>query len=239
MSPLLTPVALQDREMSITEHLEALRNCLIVSLTAIFLGTAIVWSWSENFLTWMARPVGELIFLAPTEAFFTRLKVAMFGGFLLALPVVLHQAWSFVACAIGPETRKAVSLVLPVSYLLFVAGVALAVSFVVPNAIHFLVAYGSESIRPQLAVGAYLEFVMMLALAFGLVFQIPLALLFLHRAGLVTYPYLAEKRRYIYFGGAVAAAALTPGPDVISQIALGIPIILLFEISLLIMRASK
>lgn len=239
MSPLLEPALYEDREMSISEHLESLRTCLMVSLVATFIGTGIVWSWSADFLSWLAKPVGGLIFLAPTEAFFTRFKVAMFGGFLLALPIVLHQVWRFVACAISLESRRGVSLILPVSYLLFVGGVSLSIFFVVPNAVQFLVAYGSDMVKPQLAVGAYLEFVTMLSLAFGAVFQIPLVLLFLHRSGVVEYDTLAEKRRYIYFGGVILAAVLTPGPDVISQIALAIPIILLFEISLMVMRWSK
>jgi len=131
-----------------------------------------------------------------------------------------------------------VLVILPVSYFLFLSGVSLAVFFVIPNAVRFLMAYGSDQVQPLFAVGAYLEFVTMLALAFGLVFQIPLVLLFLHRAGIVSYEMLASKRRYIYFAGVVMAALLTPGPDVISQIALAIPTVFLFEVTLMIMRCS-
>lgn len=232
----MAAVRLEDREMTLTEHLEELRGCLIVSLVALLIGTAILWSWSGELLQWLARPVGALVFLGPTEAFFTRLKVALYGGFLLALPVILHQVWSFTACAIGSELRRGIALVLPASYLLFLAGVALAVGFVVPAAVRFLVSYGSELVRPQLAVGQYLDFVTTLSLAFGLVFQLPLALLFLERAGLVSRRWLAAKRRYMYFAGFAAAAMLTPGPDVVSQVALAVPTVLLFELSLLLMR---
>ncbi|MFH2204495.1 MAG: twin-arginine translocase subunit TatC [Elusimicrobiota bacterium] len=236
---MFNPERYEDREMTLTEHLEALRRCLIISLLVIFVGTAVVWNWSGDFLAWLARPVGGLIFLAPTEAFFTRFKVAAFGGLLLSLPVVLHQVWTFTACAIGKDLRKGVLIILPASYFLFLAGVSLAVFFVIPNAVHFLMAYGSDQVQPLFAVGAYLEFVTLLALAFGLVFQIPLVLLFLHRAGIITYEMLAAKRRYIYFAGVVAAAMLTPGPDVVSQIALAVPTIILFEITLLIMRCAR
>jgi len=239
MSPLFDPARIEDREMTLTEHLEALRRCLIICLVATFIGTVIVWSWSGDFLAWLAKPVGGLIFLAPTEAFFTRFKVAAFGGFLLALPVILHQIWSFTACAIGEDLRRGTLLVLPASYLLFLSGVGLAIFFVIPNAVRFLMAYGSDQVQPMFAVGAYLEFVTMLGLAFGFVFQIPLVLLFLNRAGIVSYEMLASKRRYIYFAGVVMAALLTPGPDVISQIALAVPTVLLFEASLLIMRCTR
>ena len=229
-------VELEDREMSLVEHLAELRSRLIAALSATAAGTVVAWAWSGEFLSWLARPAGGLVFLAPTEAFFTRFKVAMFGGFLLALPIVLHQVWAFTARALGPRMRKMVSLILPVSYVLFVAGVLLAVLFVVPNAMRFLIAYGSPDVRPLLSVAAYVEFVATLALAFGAVFQLPLVLLLLDRLGIVTRSGLAAKRRVVYFAGFVAAAMLTPGPDVISQLALAVPIALLFELSLLAMR---
>ncbi|MFH1726737.1 MAG: twin-arginine translocase subunit TatC [Elusimicrobiota bacterium] len=227
-----------DRDMTVTEHLEELRRCLIVCLIALFAGTAVVWFWSGDFLSWLAKPVGGLIFIAPTEAFFTRLKVAMFGGFLLVLPVVLYEAWSFTACAMGEALRRALAFVIPVSYLLFVCGVALAVLVVVPTAVRFLIGYGSADVRPLLTVGGYLDFVAMLSLAFGATFQIPLVMMSLERAGLVSRKALAAKRRYFYVGGFIMAAMLTPGPDVFSQLALAIPIVLLFEASLLVMRRS-
>ena len=231
-------VRTEDREMRLTEHLEELRSCLIVSLAATAIGTLLVWTWSGEFLSWLARPVGGLIFTAPTEAFLTRLKVAMFGGFLLALPVVLHQAWSFTACAMGEGLRRAVSSVLPLSYLLFLSGVTLCVFVVVPQTVRVLMAFGAEGVKPMLSVGPYVDFVTALSLAFGAVFQIPLALVGLHRAGLVTPEGLSDKRRHVWLVSFIAAAALTPGPDVISQVALATPMVVLFELSLLARRSS-
>jgi sec-independent protein translocase protein TatC len=232
-------VQMADEELPLAEHLEELRRRLIFSLIALAVGTIAIWGFSRGFLAWLAEPVGGLIFTAPTEAFFTRLKVAMFGGFLVALPVILFQAWSFTARALPSEMRRGVIYIIPVSFLLFVGGVALAIVVVVPSAIGFLLSYGSEQVKPMLTVGQYLDFVSMLSLAFGCVFQIPLVLMFLYRAGVVTRVGLTEKRPYIYFAGFVAAAMLTPGPDVFSQMALALPIIILFELSLLAMRWSS
>lgn len=227
---------LDDPEVPLVEHLEELRQRLIWSLASVALGTAAVWSRAGEVLSLLARPVGGLIFTAPTEAFFTRLKVAMFGGLLLALPVVLYQAWAFVARALGRGLRRAVSRILPVSYVLFLAGAALSIRVVVPAAMRFLISYGGDGVAPMLAVGAYMDFVVSLSLAFGVVFQVPLALVLLNRAGVIERATLAAGRRYAWLGAFVAAAMLTPGPDVISQVALGVPLLLLFELSLLFMR---
>lgn len=232
-------VNLEDREMSLIEHLDELRTRLIHILSSVAVGTVVIWSWSGEFMSFMAKPVGGLVFLAPTEAFLTRFRVAMFGGFLLALPVVLYEVWAFTACALGERLRRSIALVLPASYLLFVSGVLLAVFWVVPTATHFLVAYGSDDVRPLLSAGSYMEFVETLGLAFGAVFQLPLVLLLLNRLGFVRRETLAGKRRLAYFLSFVVAAVMTPGPDVISQISLAIPMALLFELSLVAMRWSE
>ena len=232
-------VELEDREMTLVEHLEELRTRLITSLVAVTAGTVAAWAWTGEALTWLARPVGGLVFLAPTEAFFTRFKLAMFAGFMLALPVVVYQAWAFTARALGERVRRHIAFLIPASYLLFVSGVLLAVFVVVPTAVKFLVAYGTENVRPLLSAAEYVSFVGSLAVAFGAVFQLPLALLLLERLGVIHREALARQRRVVYFLGFVAAAMMTPGPDVISQLSLAVPIALLFELSLLMMRWSE
>lgn len=224
-----------DREMPLTEHLEELRGRLIRCLLSLAVGTAVAWAWSGDFLSWLARPVGGLVFLTPTEAFFTRLKTAMYGGFLLTLPILLHQAWGFTAVAMGRGLKRVLVLIVPASFVLFLSGIALSVFVVVPAAMRFLVAYGSSDIRPMLTVSAYLEFITTLSLAFGVVFQIPLVLILLQKAGIVTREGLASRRRYVILGAFIVGGALTPGPDVFSQVCLAIPVIILFEIALLVM----
>ena len=232
-------VELEDREMTLVEHLEELRTRLIYALVSVAAGTGIAWSWTGEALDWLARPVGGLVFLAPTEAFFTRFKLALFAGFLLALPVVVYQAWAFTARALGDRVRRHIAFLIPASYVLFVAGVLLAVLVVVPAATRFLLAYGTESVKPLLSAGEYVAFVGSLAVAFGAVFQLPLVLILLERLGVVNRAALSRQRRVVYFGGFVAAAMMTPGPDVISQLALAVPIAVLFELSLLVMRWTR
>lgn len=232
-------VELEDREMTLVEHLEELRTRLIYALVSVAAGTGVAWSWTGEALTWLARPVGKLVFLSPTEAFFTRFKLALFAGFMLALPVVVYQAWAFTARALGERVRRSISFLIPTSYLLFVAGVLLAVYVVVPTAVKFLLAYGTENVTPLLSAAEYVGFVGSLAVAFGAVFQLPLVLLLLERLGVVHREALSRQRRVVYFLGFVAAAMMTPGPDVISQLALAVPIAVLFELSLLAMRLLK
>ncbi|MFA6319187.1 MAG: twin-arginine translocase subunit TatC, partial [Elusimicrobiota bacterium] len=182
--------------MTLVEHLTELRRRLIFSLLTLLVATLVLWAWSGDILSWLARPVGGLVFLAPTEAFLTRLKIAFFAGLFLALPVLLYQAWAFTACAMGTDMRRIVLLILPLSYLLFMAGAALCLFVVVPAAMRFLLGLGTENVRPMMAAGSYAEFVGMLAAAFGAVFQIPLVLVFLNRAGVVSRSSLRERRPY-------------------------------------------
>lgn len=224
--------------MTLVEHLEELRARLIRALAATALGTGVCWAWTGEALSWLARPVGGLVFLAPTEAFFTRLKLALFAGFLLALPVVIYEAWAFTARALGERVRRSIGLLIPASYLLFVSGVLLAVLVVVPTAVKFLLAYGTDEVKPLLSAGEYVSFVGSLAVAFGAVFQLPLVLVLLERLGVVGKRALVRQRRVVYFLGFVAAAMMTPGPDIVSQLALAVPIAVLFELSLLFMRGD-
>lgn len=225
--------AIDDPRQPLVEHLTELRRRLIVSLLILAAGTVAAWTWSGELLSWLVRPAAPLYFSAPTDAFYTRLKAAVFGGFLLTLPLLLHQAWLFVARALPAEGRRLTARLLPASYVLFLGGAALAVLVVVPAAMRFLVAFGSDEIRPWLSLSSYLEFVTSLALAFGAAFQLPVLLVGLNRLGVVSRAGMSERRRYVYLGAVTAAALMTPGPDVISQLALFLPTVVLFELTLL------
>lgn len=226
---------LDDPPMPLFDHLIELRKRLIISLLILGAGSAVAFRYSGELLTWLARPVGQLVFIAPTEAFYTRLKVAVFAGFALTLPLILHQAWLFTARALDRRWRRMLLAMAPASYGLFLLGGGLCLFVVVPAAMRFLLSYGSEGVRPMLTLGAYLEFVTGLTLAFGAVFQLPLALYGLNRAGILERGRLTGLRRPIYLLCFVGAACLTPGPDVVSQIALALPAVVLFELTLLAM----
>jgi sec-independent protein translocase protein TatC len=225
-----------DQPMPLVAHLAELRTRLIQSLLILALGSAIAFHYSGAFLSWLARPVGQLVFIAPTEAFYTRLQVAVFGGFVMTLPLLLHQAWLFTARAIDARWRLLLLRLLPLSYGMFLLGACLCLFAVVPAAMRFLLAYGSEGVRPMLTLGAYLDFVSGLTLAFGAVFQMPLILYALNRTGVLALSTLAGLRPHAWFACFVGAAFLTPGPDIVTQLSLAVPAVILFELTLLAMR---
>lgn len=225
--------AIVDPPQPLVEHLIELRRRLIASLLILACGTVVSYGWSGRFLAWLARPAGTLYFNAPTDAFYTRCKAAVFVSVLLTAPLLLHQAWLFVERAIEPKFRRTILRLLPASYLLFLMGIALCLTVVVPAAMRFLLSYGSDEVRPLMGLAAYLEFVTSLSLAFGAVFQLPIVLFGLNRLGLVSRGTLAEHRRHFYVLAVAAAAFLTPGPDMFSQVALAVPMAVLFELTLL------
>lgn len=228
-------VSYEDREMSLVEHLDELRSRLIYCLWAVAAGTGIVWFWAAEVMDWMARPVGGLVFLHPTEAFFTRVKIALYGGFLLALPVVIYQVWAFVARALGEKVRRVLGLLIPASYVLFLFGVLLAFVWIIPMATKVLVTFGTAHVTPLLSAGEYTGFVETVSLSFGLVFQLPLVLIFLDRIGVVTRRGLAGKRRVVYFVCLLGGTALAPVPDIMGQMSVFIPLVVLFELSMVAM----
>ncbi len=222
--------------MPFSDHLVELRQRLITSLIIWGAGSALAFAYSERLLERLARPVGQLVFIAPAEAFHTRIKLALYGGLLLTLPFLLHQVWLFVARAMDQRWRRRLLTMVPLSYGLFMLGVAIALFAVVPAAMKFFLSYGSAGVKPFITLSAYLSFVETISLAFGGVFQFPLVLYILNWMGLLSKATLLSYRRLIYFGCFVAPALFTP--DVVGQVSLAGATIVLFELSLLAMRAE-
>lgn len=223
-----------DPPMPFAAHLVELRQRLIWSLTILVAGAALVFQFLEKFLNWLARPVGQLVFIAPAEAFHARYKLAFYGGFLLTLPLLLHQLWLFVARALSREWRTRLLRMVPLSYGLFMAGVLLCLYLVVPAAMRFFMSYGSEGVRPLISLDAYLSFVTTMSLAFGAVFQFPVALYILNWMGVLDKQALRPQRRLVYFLSFIVSAFLTS--DLVGQFSLASCTIMLFELTMLAMR---
>ena len=199
---------------------------------------------------WLVRPLteafpageGRLIYTKLYEAFFVELKVALFAGFCLTFPIIANQLWAFVAPGLYAREKKAFLPFLFATPLLFTAGAALAYYVVMPTAFRWFLGFegvtGGVPLEALPAAGDYLSLVMQFILAFGISFLLPILLLLLNRAGIVSRAQLAGARRYVIVGIFILAAIVTP-PDPGSQLLLAIPLLLLFEGSLLIMRFSE
>lgn len=217
--------------MTLTEHLEELRKRLIKSLIFIIAASCGLYAFVDRILPSLVKPVGGLIFIAPHEAFISRIKIAFFGGLFLSLPFVLYQIWRFISLALKPNERKYTLIFGPFSLVVFFIGASFGYFIIIPVGIKFLLGFATDLIRPMISVSKYISFVGILTLNFGLVFELPLVALFLTKIGLLTPQLLSKRRRHAAVLIFIVAAILTP-PDIITQCLMAIPLLILYEISI-------
>ncbi len=222
-----------------TAHLDELRKRLITCFIAVGVGFAICYGFKEKLFQILVQPLlrvmktGEtLIFTGLPEAFFTYLKVALLSGLMLAAPIIIYQFWMFVAPGLYNREKRMMLPVVFLSSLFFVGGALFGYFIVFPWGFKFFLGFADEHIRALPSMKEYLGFSAKLLLAFGLVFELPLVITFLAKLGLVSVEFLKKNRKYallLFFAG---AAILTP-PDVITQIMMAVPLMVLYEISIL------
>jgi sec-independent protein translocase protein TatC len=229
----------EDR-LTLVEHLDELRSRIIVSLVAFGVAFALCF-WQDSLMldifNWPlpANQEDDLITLGPTEPFFTTVEVAAYGAMVLALPVILYQVYAFVIPAFSPREKGVVMPYLIAMPLLFLAGIAFAYFVVMPAAITFLLNFNEAEFNTQLRAREYYGFLGIMTVVLGLLFQMPIALLAITRLGVVTPDQLAKNRRYAIFIISIVAAAL-PGGDPVSMILIMIPLVLLYEASVILAR---
>lgn len=227
---------IDDGSMSIIAHLEELRWRLIRAILAVLVCSGICYCFIEEIMTFISEPIGKLYYLQPSEAFFTYLKVSVFCGFILALPIVFYQMWCFVLPALTIKERYIAAVIVPSSVILFLLGLAFSFFLVMPAALKFFGGFGSDSLLPMFSVARYFDFMFSFILPFGFVFELPLVIVIAAKLGFLSSKFLGDKRRYVIFLSFVIGAVITPTPDIFTQIMVALPMIILNELSYFIVR---
>jgi sec-independent protein translocase protein TatC len=243
---------INDKPMPLLDHLIELRRRLMWSIGAFLVCFLVCYHFSSDIYAFLARPLADalaskpgsnrsLIYTQLYEAFFTYIRVAFFGAAFVSFPVVATQLWLFIAPGLYRSEKRAILPFIAATPILFVSGAALAYYFVFPFAWRFFISFetsgtdGGIPIQLMPKVGEYLDLVMKLIFAFGVAFQLPVALALLAKVGIISSKGLKRYRRYAYVGMFIIAAILAP-PDVITQTGLAVSLIALYEVSVLAAR---
>jgi len=227
-----------DEKIPFTAHLEELRRRLIVCFIAIGIGFILSYIFSKRIYYLLMQPLldvlppeGTFIFTGLTEAFFTYLKVSLLAGIFIASPVVLYQLWSFIAPGLYEKEKIYAYPFVIFSTISFVGGALFGYFAVFPIGFKFFMGFATEAIRPLPSVKEYLSFSAKLLISFGVLFELPLFVLFLSKIGIVNAKMLSSQRKYALVVAFIASAVFTP-PDVITQLMMALPLLVLYEISI-------
>ena len=241
---------IDETQAPLLDHLLELRTRLLRCILALALAFAVCLVFADDIFGFLVRPLtnafpageGKLVYTKLYEAFFVELKVSLFAAFFVSFPIIANQMWAFIAPGLYAREKKAFLPFLIATPVLFTSGAALAYYIVMPTAFRWFLGFegtrGGLKLEALPGTGDYLALVMQFILAFGISFLLPVLLLLLNRAGIVTRAQLVAARRYVIVAITAVAAVITP-PDVVSQLMLAIPMLVLFEGSLIIMRFSE
>jgi len=230
-------------KMSFMEHLGELRTRIMWSLVSAGVGIIIAFFITDPAMRFISRPLlrmkTELVFTSPTEAFWTWMKVAMVLGIFISMPGILLQVWKFVSPGLHEHEKKYAAPFIIIGSLLFLIGGAFAMLIIIPYASNFLVTFGQEKgWKPMLTVSSYTDFVIKFALAFGVVFELPVVITILSLIGVVTPQFLSKNRKYAILVNFIIAAILTPTPDMINQTLMAGPLCVLYEVGIICARVA-
>ncbi|MCX7833710.1 MAG: twin-arginine translocase subunit TatC [Ignavibacteria bacterium] len=235
-----------DKEMNFLDHLEELRWRIIKSIIAIIVCAVFVGIFSDYIITNIlllpakqTEPPLNIINLKPYGQVTLYLEVIIIGGVILSIPVIMYQFWKFIQPGLLMNERKYISSIIIFTILCFLLGVAFIYFIFLPIALGFFAKFGSSLIQNQIAVDEYLSFVLSMILVGGLVFELPVVSFFLAKLGILTNTFMKKYRRHAIVLILILAGILTPTPDIASQLLLGIPLLLLYEISILICKYTQ
>ena len=231
----------EEQHQSLIEHLTELRTRLVRALYFIVAGFIISWIFSDKIFDVIRMPIapflkeGGLVFTAPTDKLMAHLKISGLAGIILSCPFWFYELWKFVAPGLYQKERKWAYGFVTFGSILFLVGISFAYFLVFPMAFKYLLGFGGNTDSPMITIQEYISFFMTTSLVFGLAFEMPLVITFLGMIGVVDAKFLANKRRYAFMVLAVVSAIFTP-PDVLSMLLMLVPMALLYELSILLVR---
>lgn len=235
-----------ENEMGFLEHLEELRWRLIKAIIGIVIGGVIAGIFidfiMDDFLLSPAKqttPPLELINLKPYGQLVLYMEVILVCGVILSIPNIFYQLWKFIEPGLLPSERKYISWIVVFSSMCFLGGIAFAYFVMLPTALKFFASFGTQAISNNIAVNEYFSFVISVMLAAGIVFELPMVSFFLSKLGILTPAFMRKYRKHAIVIILILAGVLTPSPDLTSQLLLGIPLLILYEISIIISKLSQ
>ncbi len=234
---------MDEKSMSIVEHLGEFRRVLVISFLSIIVASfASYFLWGEKLLDLAIDPLKgyelSLVFITIPEAFVTKVKISLVAGVVVASPIFLWQIWSYVVPALHKNEKRAVLIMFPASLILFASGILFAYLVVFRFAANFLLLVAGEELTAMISISRYISFLLAFLLPFGIIFQLPLVVLFLTKAGVLSPATLIKHRKMVVVASFVIGAILTP-PDIISQVLMATVLLGLYEISIFVSRLVK
>lgn len=219
------------------DHLDELRSRLIKSIIALIVGIVAYYPLISPTLDSLLKPIGQVVYTSPGDALLAQMTVMLIGGLIVASPIVIYQLWRFLSVGLKDNERKNVQLYAPLAGACFLLGVCFAYFVAIPFSIRFLLSMSTPKIVPMITINSYLSFVGTMLLSFGVVFELPLILIFLTKIGIATPEFLIQKRRYAIVFIFIISAIMTP-PDVFSQCVMAFPLLILYEIGIIACRLT-
>ena len=230
-------MSVRPKEASFFDHLDELRGRLIKSVLAVIAAGGFFYLFIDQALEIIIKPVGRIVFTSPGDAFTARVMLAFLGGFFLALPVILFQVWRFVAGGLKEHEIRYIRFFGPCSLVLFFFGGIFAYFVFIPISVRFLLSFSTASIVPMITIKNYMSFVVTMLLAFGVIFELPLILMFLTKLGIATPEFLVQKRRHAIVIILIVSAFLTP-PDCVTQLIMAAPLMALYEAGIIVSKLT-
>lgn len=225
-----------DKDMTLTEHLQELRGCLIKSIAALILGTGCSVYFLQDIMDILTAAAKELYYMRPAEAFMIYMKVALLSGLILSSPFILYELYSFVRPALTLRERHFTLICIPLSLVLFITGMLFSYSFVFPRGLEFFLGFAAGKVNPLISMESYLDFMLMLVVPFGFAFNVPVVLTLLAYLNIVSAKMLMKYQRHVILVAFIIAGVIMPTPDIITQTLLAVPLILLYEVSIVIIK---